>query len=186
MGTTLLSIMSDSDNTPSVAWLQHASVTDMGQPHRLHLQSHLHRAHHLNAKKISPSRLLKIVWQTSPLVPFIYLTMIFCPNSQTVFPPRSPGSCTRHRKGSITMWSPSCSISHCERRCASRTWSCATMWMIWCDFCHSLNTDPLLQSNDDPIQLLQVFVIHYRTGSISASGLATWKCQVEEALHSID
>jgi len=59
------------------------------------------------------------------------------------------------------------------------------MWQIWCNFCGSLNADPLLQCQADPIPLLQVFALRYRRGEISASRSPTKKRQVEEALRAV-
>mmetsp|Transcript_9230 Transcript_9230/g.13387 ORF Transcript_9230/g.13387 Transcript_9230/m.13387 type:complete len:350 (-) Transcript_9230:545-1594(-) len=59
------------------------------------------------------------------------------------------------------------------------------MWAIWCTFCRTLNADPFLLDISDPVPLLQVFALRYRSGQLSASGHATRKRQVEEALRAV-
>ena len=68
---------------------------------------------------------------------------------------------------------------------SSRTRSSAHLWTIWTDFCRSVNADPFCQTLSDPIPLLQVFALRYRTGDLSASGRAVRKRQVEEALRAV-
>ena len=67
----------------------------------------------------------------------------------------------------------------------ARAQSQTNHWALRCCFCMTLQDDPLLLDQEDPIPLLQLFARQYRTGDMFASGSLTKKCQVEQVLHSI-
>ncbi len=60
-----------------------------------------------------------------------------------------------------------------------------THWTIWSAFCRDLCCDPLLQSIEDPMPLLQIFASRYRVGILSPSRTAVKSRTVEGALRSV-
>jgi len=59
-------------------------------------------------------------------------------------------------------------------------------WSLWTTFCTDINLDPYLSDQSiDPILLLRVFAIRYRTGQLAPSGRPVQSRTVENALRSV-
>ena len=58
-------------------------------------------------------------------------------------------------------------------------------WQVWLDFCAELHVDPLLQTVDDPIAVLQVYADQVRDGTSSRSGQPVRSATVDSALRDV-
>jgi hypothetical protein len=67
----------------------------------------------------------------------------------------------------------------------SRATSSDTHWSTWVQFCADLQVDPTLADVRDPVPVLQVFALRYRTGTCSPSKLPVRSRTVEDALRSV-
>ena len=67
----------------------------------------------------------------------------------------------------------------------SRASASATHWNTWLDFCDELRLDPTLANLADPVPVLQVFALRYRTGVCSPSKQPVRSRTVEDALRSV-
>ena len=67
----------------------------------------------------------------------------------------------------------------------ARTRSKDNTWLRWCGYCEELGVDPMLDSVEDPIPLLQVFAARWRTGKIAPLGEPVRARTVEGALRAI-
>ena len=67
----------------------------------------------------------------------------------------------------------------------SRAASSDTHWSTWVQFCTDLRVDPTLADVPDPVPVLQVFALRYRTGTCSPSKLPVRSRTVEDALRSV-
>ena len=69
--------------------------------------------------------------------------------------------------------------------CASTDSATANHWGRWRTFCIGMAIDPLLSQLEDPIALLQIFAIRYRSGEIAPSGGKVRARTVEGAIRAI-
>ena len=72
-----------------------------------------------------------------------------------------------------------------EGVCAGSDRATATHWSVWRTFCHELAIDPLLANISDPVSILQVFAVRYRSGQIAPHNKQVRGRTVEGALRSI-
>jgi hypothetical protein len=68
---------------------------------------------------------------------------------------------------------------------SSRSLSNNNAWVIWSQFCKDLHLNPWLSDDVDPILLLQVFAVCYRTGKLAPRHKPVQSSTVEGALRAV-
>ena len=69
--------------------------------------------------------------------------------------------------------------------CAGTDRATALHWDRWRTFCVNMAIDPLLQTISDPVFLLQIFAVRYRSGEIAPSGGKVRSRTVEASIRAI-